>query len=163
TEGYIGGRGSAGSFVSDLEIARPARKATSSAKLDVVSATNALTANAFARAATGLPSVRVAPVPFRLGEPALGLFPMRLLAFRYRLTAMALLSRRAFGARHRRVWHMSHPHINSLWALRCRCRAGLPCSSGPDDQARGFSRMTMIVNFVMRTIHCRRFKDWIPW
>ena len=95
TEGYITGRGSAGSFVASLRVDMPRMRAAKSTARDV--ATNDLTRSAvnLARVASGLPRVRPAPVPFRIGEPALDLFPTRvwarLYARRARRTGGALL------------------------------------------------------------------------
>ena len=84
-EGYITGRGSAGSFVASLGAeqqktrqARPVR-AASDASLDAATQR----AVALATAAGGMPNVRALAVPFRTGEPALDLFPARLWARLY--------------------------------------------------------------------------------
>ena len=72
TEGYISGRGSAGSFVTRLEIVqrtRPSPRAPRKPR-----GPDGL---------RGLGPVRAAPVPFRVGEPALDLFPARLWARLY--------------------------------------------------------------------------------
>jgi GntR family transcriptional regulator / MocR family aminotransferase len=87
TEGYITGRGSAGSFVAVLRVEpatsrttkHPARRAAQDVAVDQTTAR----AVALARAASGAPNVRAAPVPFRTGEPALDLFPTRLWARLY--------------------------------------------------------------------------------
>ena len=76
TEGYVTGRGSAGSFVSRLDLSsRPApddRRGPGRAR-----PLPTRLARAF-RASTGLPSLQSAAIPFRIGEPAADLFPERL-------------------------------------------------------------------------------------
>jgi GntR family transcriptional regulator/MocR family aminotransferase len=64
-EGYIQGSGSAGTFVADLELPRETRNIGSTGP-----------AAGVARSA-GF-SIRGAPIPFRIGEPALDAFPMAL-------------------------------------------------------------------------------------
>ena len=93
TEGYITGRGSAGSFVASLPVELKRPKPVKRAARDAV--TERLTRNAvdLANAATGLPRIRSAPVAFRIGEPALDLFPVRLWARLY-----ARRARRSGGA-----------------------------------------------------------------
>ncbi|MGH9887194.1 MAG: PLP-dependent aminotransferase family protein, partial [bacterium] len=105
TEGFIDGRGSAGSFVARLDIGHPARRvgaapvsarpratAPPSRVRDDAKARQTI---ALSREATGLRSVKAAPVPFRIGEPALDLFPTllwaRLYARRVRRSGSALL------------------------------------------------------------------------
>jgi GntR family transcriptional regulator / MocR family aminotransferase len=92
TEGYITGRGSAGSYVASVRIdASRAKRGPRArdARLDDLTRR----ATELARTATGLPHVRPAPVPFRIGEPALDLFPARLWARLY-----ARRARRSGGA-----------------------------------------------------------------
>jgi GntR family transcriptional regulator/MocR family aminotransferase len=82
TEGYIIGRGSAGSFVASVLVDSP--RATRSARVrDAGLDAATRRAMELARAAGGLSHVRPAPVPFRIGEPALDLFPARLWARLY--------------------------------------------------------------------------------
>ncbi|HUQ82088.1 MAG TPA: PLP-dependent aminotransferase family protein, partial [Gemmatimonadaceae bacterium] len=100
TEGYITGRGSAGSFVAALrpeQTRQQAKPKTTRAALQTARdasidrrTTRAVT---LAKAAGGMPNVRSAPVPFRTGEPALDLFPVRLWARMY-----ARRARRSGGA-----------------------------------------------------------------
>jgi GntR family transcriptional regulator/MocR family aminotransferase len=84
-EGYITGRGSAGSFVATLGVEqskpRPTRMSRATRDLSLEAATQR--AVALATAAGGLPNVRTTAVPFRTGEPALDLFPVRLWARLY--------------------------------------------------------------------------------
>ena len=92
TEGYITGRGSAGSFVASVVVeSSKARRGVRVRDAAVEERTRRATARA--RTAAGLPHVRPAPVPFRIGEPALDLFPARLWARLY-----ARRARRAGGA-----------------------------------------------------------------
>jgi GntR family transcriptional regulator / MocR family aminotransferase len=105
TEGFIEGRGSAGSFVARLDIGHPARRggaspagarprsAASPARVrDDARARHTLD---LSREASGLQSVKPAPVPFRIGEPAIDLFPTllwaRLYARRARRSGASLL------------------------------------------------------------------------
>ena len=83
TEGYISGRGSAGSFVATLERERPKPRTTRSQTADAT--LDRLTRDAvdLARVAAGTHRVRAGQVPFRAGEPALDLFPSRLWARLY--------------------------------------------------------------------------------
>ena len=83
TEGYITGRGSAGSFVAILHAEAPPPRAIKHATRDATLERQAQRSVATARAASGMPNVRSAPVPFRTGEPALDLFPTRLWARLY--------------------------------------------------------------------------------
>ena len=83
TEGYITGRGSAGSFVASLQVEQPKPRALQHATRDAAVERAAQRAIALARAAGGMPNVRTGPVPFRTGEPALDLFPTRLWARMY--------------------------------------------------------------------------------
>ncbi len=103
TEGFIDGKGSAGSFVAHLDIGPPARSRPSSPSARPRAATPARVRDdakarqslALSREAAGLPSVKSAPVPFRIGEPALDLFPTvlwaRLYARRVRRSGASLL------------------------------------------------------------------------
>jgi len=97
TEGYITGRGSAGSFVAALrdEAAKPkaAARAAARAPKDATIERRTNRAVALVKTASGMPNVRAAPVPFRTGEPALDLFPVRLWARMY-----ARRARRSGGA-----------------------------------------------------------------
>ena len=83
TEGYITGRGSAGSFVAALEREQMQPRIRRSLSTDAT--LDGLTRDAveLARTAAGTHRVRAAPVPFRAGEPALDLFPSRLWARLY--------------------------------------------------------------------------------
>ena len=82
TEGYISGRRSAGTFVADLPIdRRSARRGGRSSDPSQSAASRSLVS--LARQSTGLPTLRSAPLPFRIGEPALDLFPTRLWARLY--------------------------------------------------------------------------------
>src|SRR5262249_25740871 len=83
TGGYITGRGSAGSFVASLRVVAPKARVAKSSARDT--ATEGLTRSAvdLARSAAGLPRLKPAPVPFRIGEPALDLFPTRVWARLY--------------------------------------------------------------------------------
>ena len=86
TQGYITGRGSAGSFVASLRTEQPETRITARAvrtprDTDIERKTGR--ALALTTAASGMPNVRAAPVPFRTGEPALDLFPVRLWARMY--------------------------------------------------------------------------------
>src|SRR5687767_10359510 len=82
-EGYITGRGSAGSFVASLDVERARSRAARQPPRDP--AIDRLTRHAVALRsdATGTPAIRSAPVAFRTGEPALDLFPVRLWARLY--------------------------------------------------------------------------------
>ena len=96
TEGYITGRGSAGSFVASLRADQPntrtnARAVRTPRDTDLERKTGR--AIALTSAASGMPNVRAAPVAFRTGEPALDLFPVRLWARMY-----ARRARRSGGA-----------------------------------------------------------------
>jgi GntR family transcriptional regulator/MocR family aminotransferase len=92
TEGYITGRGSAGSFVASVLVKSPrAPRGTRVEDAEIDARTRHATL--LARTASGLPHVRPAPVPFRIGEPALDLFPARLWARLY-----ARRARRSSGA-----------------------------------------------------------------
>ena len=83
TEGYITGRGSAGSFVAALDREQTKPRIRRARPID--STLDRLTRNAveLARVAAGAHRVRAAQVPFRAGEPALDLFPSRLWARLY--------------------------------------------------------------------------------
>jgi GntR family transcriptional regulator/MocR family aminotransferase len=93
TEGYITGRGSAGSFVASLDVhdanPRAAKHATPDARIESLTHS----AQELARRARGSAQVRAAPTAFRTGEPALDLFPSRLWARLY-----ARRARRSGGA-----------------------------------------------------------------
>ena len=81
-EGYITGRGSAGSFVASVRPDEPKTRQARAARTTPDPGLDARTqrAQALAAAAGGLPNVRALAVPFRTGEPALDLFPTRLWA-----------------------------------------------------------------------------------
>src|SRR5687768_10794736 len=83
SEGYITGRGSAGSFVASLRVEQPTTRAARRSARDAAVDGRTQRAVALATAARGLPNVRPAAVPFRTGEPALDLFPTRLWARLY--------------------------------------------------------------------------------
>jgi GntR family transcriptional regulator/MocR family aminotransferase len=97
SEGYITGRGSAGSFVAILRVEPPkpktASRAASRPPKDATVDRRTQRAVSLARQASGMPNVRSAPVAFRTGEPALDLFPVRLWARMY-----ARRARRSGGA-----------------------------------------------------------------
>ena len=90
-EGYIIGRGSAGSFVASVRDEQPkTRQARHVGHVrrtgnprDAALDTATQRAVALATAARGSPNVRASAVPFRTGEPALDLFPVRLWARLY--------------------------------------------------------------------------------
>jgi GntR family transcriptional regulator/MocR family aminotransferase len=82
-EGYITGRRSAGSFVEDLPLESLAPRNRARSALDPSQEQVARRLVALARQAAGPPHVHAAPVPFRIGEPALDLFPARLWARLY--------------------------------------------------------------------------------
>ena len=98
-EGYLNGRGSAGSFVASLRIAPPVQPGRSAARRagtsGVVTAAG-LRIVALAKTANGLERLRTTPVPFRIGEPAFDLFPAhawaRLYARRSRRAGASLLA-----------------------------------------------------------------------
>jgi GntR family transcriptional regulator/MocR family aminotransferase len=81
-EGYITGRGSAGSFVASLRPDEPRTRQARAARSAHDPSLDARTqrAQSLAAAASGMPNVRALAVPFRTGEPALDLFPTRLWA-----------------------------------------------------------------------------------
>jgi len=83
TEGYITGRGSAGSFVAMLGVEQRGSRTTKRVTRDGTLDRRTQRAVATASAAGGMPNVRSAPVPFRTGEPGLDLFPTRLWARLY--------------------------------------------------------------------------------
>jgi GntR family transcriptional regulator/MocR family aminotransferase len=91
TEGYITGRGSAGSFVASVLV--PSRTNRAPRVRDPAVDQRTRRAATLAQAANGWPHVRPAPVPFRIGEPALDLFPARVWARLY-----ARRARRSTGA-----------------------------------------------------------------
>jgi GntR family transcriptional regulator/MocR family aminotransferase len=95
TEGYITGRGSAGSFVASLKVEPSRLRLAKRPARDAVTERLTRTAVDLASAAAGLPRLRSTPVAFRIGEPALDLFPARLWARLYarraRKSAGALL------------------------------------------------------------------------
>ncbi|HEX6049703.1 MAG TPA: PLP-dependent aminotransferase family protein [Gemmatimonadaceae bacterium] len=101
TEGFITGRGSAGSFVSILALEkvepRTSRRPPRDAEIDRLTRQ----AKSVLRSAAGAHRVRPTPVPFRAGEPALDLFPARLWARIYarraRRSGAALLG---YGSEH---------------------------------------------------------------
>jgi GntR family transcriptional regulator/MocR family aminotransferase len=79
-EGYIAGRRSQGSFVKDLPIGRPKPRDRVSDEIDPARESAMKRIASLARQSTGLGHLSAAPVPFRIGEPALDLFPSRLWA-----------------------------------------------------------------------------------
>jgi GntR family transcriptional regulator/MocR family aminotransferase len=83
TEGYITGRGSAGSFVASLRVDVPKTRTAKPTTRDATTDDLTRRALALARAASGMPRVKPAPIPFRIGEPALDLFPTRVWARLY--------------------------------------------------------------------------------
>jgi len=83
TEGYIAGRGSAGSFVAALEREQTKPRIKRSPPADATLDRLTREAVELARVAAGTHRVRAAQVPFRAGEPALDLFPSRLWARLY--------------------------------------------------------------------------------
>lgn len=93
TEGYITGRGSTGSFVASLRLERMRPRAAKRPTRDDTVESLTRHATAVASAAGGMPRLRSAPVPFRVGEPALDLFPTRVWARIY-----ARRARRSGGA-----------------------------------------------------------------
>ena len=80
TEGFIAGRGSAGSFVSILALEKAEPRTVTRPPRDAEIDRLTLQAKDVLRSAAGTYRVRPAPVPFRAGEPALDLFPARLWA-----------------------------------------------------------------------------------
>ena len=83
TEGYITGRGSAGSFVAALEREQTKPRIKRSPSADATLDRLTRDAVELARVAAGTHRVRAGQVPFRAGEPALDLFPSRLWARLY--------------------------------------------------------------------------------
>lgn len=80
TEGYIASRGSAGSFVAGLGIAPTASRTATRRSSPTQATPLAHHTVSLARSGRGLANVRASATPFRIGEPAIDLFPTRLWA-----------------------------------------------------------------------------------
>jgi GntR family transcriptional regulator / MocR family aminotransferase len=95
TEGYVTSRGSAGTFVAEVRIKRPMDRRIARRSAEICLPSPAQRTVSLARSAHGLSNIRLAPTPFRIGEPATDLFPTRLwsrlYARRLRRTGASLL------------------------------------------------------------------------
>jgi GntR family transcriptional regulator/MocR family aminotransferase len=96
TEGYLVGRGSAGSFVAALGGAGPPASRARATRPRLADPGIAITLPV---RSDGLQHIRPAPLPFRIGEPAIDLFPVRLWSqIHARLARRSGASLLAYGA-----------------------------------------------------------------